>query len=286
MKINLIITLLFLSQLCFGQKKVIQTFKDTRVINSHSVETLQKGKLDLRITHRFGDLAGAGGGWQTFFGLENASDVLMGFEYGMSNNWMVGISRTKGDGTLRQNINLMTKIRILQQEEDKKNPFSLAFVGLSSISTTPSNETPGTINFFDKFLHRVAYHFQMVMGSKISKKISIQGTAAWTYRNIVPVSDKNDLVSLGFAARYQLSKAVALIFDGVFPIAETRKARFDFYPATGFGLEWETGGGHVFQLNLTNARGIMETDFIPNSKASWSEGEFRIGFTISRLFTI
>ena len=48
-----------------AQEKVWQTFKDTRVINTHSIETLRKGKLDMRIAHRFGDFAGDGGGWPT-----------------------------------------------------------------------------------------------------------------------------------------------------------------------------------------------------------------------------
>src|SRR5258706_53381 len=31
-------------------------FKSTRILNSHSVETLHKGNLDFRISHRFGKL--------------------------------------------------------------------------------------------------------------------------------------------------------------------------------------------------------------------------------------
>jgi hypothetical protein len=30
----------------------------------------------------------------------------------------------------------------------------------------------------------------------------------------------------------------------------------------------------------------METDYIPYTTSSWSEGEFRLGFTISRLFNL
>ena len=62
------------------QKSNHQTFKDTRVINSHSVETLQKGILDFRIGHRFGDIDG---GFATFYGLETAADVIFEFDYGI-----------------------------------------------------------------------------------------------------------------------------------------------------------------------------------------------------------
>jgi hypothetical protein len=50
-------------------------------------------------------------------------------------------------------------------------------------------------------------------------------------------------------------------------------------------LEWDTGG-HVFQLNFTNATGIFETDYIPYTISNWGDGEFRMGFTISRWFNL
>lgn len=278
--------MLFVAVQIDAQDRVWQTFKDTRVINTHSVETLRKGKLDMRIAHRFGDIAGESGGWPTFYGLENASDVLIGFEYGVTDNMMVGISRTKGDGSLRQNINSLLKIRIMQQNTTGTGPFSLTFVGVGSISTMQKSDIESNINFFENFLHRVTYNLQVVVGRKFSDRFSLQGTAAWTYRNIVPSSDINDLVSLGFAAKYQFSKVFALIVDGIFPLSSTRSSEFGFYPPIGVGFEWETGGGHVFQINLTNARGLVETDFIPYTDSNWGEGQFRLGFTISRLFTL
>ena len=74
-KIYLLLTVMFAAFSLTAQEAVYETFKDRWVINSPSVETLPKRKLDVRIAHRFGDLAGDAGGWQTFYGLENAADV-------------------------------------------------------------------------------------------------------------------------------------------------------------------------------------------------------------------
>ena len=73
--------LFFLPSIQYAQEYVRRTFKDTRVINTHTVETIQARKLDIRIGHRFGDLQG---GWQSFYGLESAQDILMGADYGLS----------------------------------------------------------------------------------------------------------------------------------------------------------------------------------------------------------
>lgn len=293
----IILLLGLVNTLTYGQEenklteKVYQTFKDTRVINSPSVETIEAGKLDFRVGHRFGDAAGEAGGWQTFYGLEEASDVLIGIDYGLTNNFMIGLSRSKGSGPLRKNVNLSTKIRIIQQELNGNQPFSLAFYSLASLSTMEKSIREDDLNFFNKDEHRLAYHLQLMLARKFSPYLSIQVGGGWTYRNIVPFEDTNDLVHLSGAARIQISKSFGIILDGVVPFGELRnqtdaEGNRNFYPALGIGLEWETGGGHVFQMNFTNATGLMETDYIPYTQSNWLDGEFRFGFTISRLFTI
>lgn len=277
--------LLFITSLLSAQYGGFQTFKDTRVINMHSTEILKAGHLDVRIGHRFGDISGDRGGWPTFFGLENASDVLIGFEYGVSDKMMVGINRTKGSGELRQNINGLVKIKLMSQNVDASIPFSLAILATGSFSTMPAGG-PGTLSEFQKMAHRASYHASFLLAKKISNRLSIQLNGAWTYRNLVQQSDKNDLVSAGVAARLQMTKALALLVDANFPFSDFRSKDNGFYNPLGFGLEWETGGGHIFQMNFTNSTGMSETDYIPYTQSRWGDGEFRLGFTISRLFTL
>ena len=270
----------------WAQEPVFQTFKDTRVINSHSVETLRAGRMDIRIAHRFGDIAGTAGGWQTFYGLENASDIMIGAEFGLSDNLMFGINRTKGAGPLKQNVHGFLKFRLITQEIEGNQPFSLAFLAMGSGSTMPKSDIEGVLNFFERSAHRFSYHLQVIMARQFSERFSFQVSGGWTYRNIVPSNDQNDLVSVGAASRLQLTKSIGIIVDANFPISELRNTDNGFYPAIGIGFEWETGGGHVFQLNVTNATGIAETDYIPYTQSNWFDGEYRLGFTISRLFTL
>src|SRR5206468_12741532 len=50
---------------------VTASFKTTRLINGHTIETTAKGVLDVKISHRFGPVSGLlnGGGAYNFFGL-------------------------------------------------------------------------------------------------------------------------------------------------------------------------------------------------------------------------
>jgi len=274
------------SMALFSQESAVYgTFGDRRIINTHSVETLPAGKLDFRIAHRFGDLAGDAGGWPTFYGLENAADVLIGFEYGITDNVTVGLNRTKGAGPLRQLINTFSKYKILAQGLNSM-PVSLTVVGMTSVSTMQRSETEGVLHFFEKAVHRWNYHLGVHAARKFSERYSAQLTTSWTYRNIVPANDQNTIISLGFAGRAQVTKAIGVILDTSFPLSSFRTSENGFYPVLGLGIEFITGGGHAFQLNFTNVRGLSETDYIPYSQSNIGDGEFRLGFTISRLFSL
>jgi len=292
MKNQMVFILILWSASLFGQTYVSKTFKDTRVINTHSVETLPAHKLDIRITHRFGDIAGDNGGFATFYGLENAADVMIGADYGLTDALTIGMHRSKGagilpDGTsgLRQLLNGIGKYRWLRQTEEAGAPVSLTTVGVVSFSTAEKVEDAETsLRSFPKFAHRLAYHAQLLAARKFSHALSLQISAGYTYRNLVAPNDENGIWNVGAAGRVQLTKVFGLILEANAPLNAGRLEE-DFSLPLGIGLEIETGG-HVFQVNFTNATAIMETNYIPYTTSRWRDGAFRLGFTISRLFNL
>lgn len=284
--LTLFLLTLFTITMSAQEEKVFQTFKDTRVINSHSTETLKAWFLDFRVGHRFGDIAGSRGGWQTLYGLENASDIMIGFELGLSDRFMIGVNRTKGAGPLKQNVNTLVKYQLFRQSVDGSTPFTVTLVGTSSLSTMQRSTDPETIQFFEKFHHRISYTAQLLIARKFSNTFSLQFGGGLSHRNIVLDNDQNDMAFVNVAGRLQITKALGLIMDGTFPFSDLRTSDNGYFPALGIGLEIETGGGHVYQINFTNATGIAETDYIPYTTSDWSEGQFRLGFTIARLFKI
>ena len=265
-----------------AQENVFQTFKDTRVINSHTVETVQHRKLDFRIGHRFGNVKT---GWSSLYGLERATDVMFSFEYGVSDDLTIGINRTKGAGRLTALINGVLKYRILQQKTDGSMPVSLTLLAVPTISTMEKSDIPSALNFFEKTSHRMAYTAQVLIARKFGERFSFQVMPSYTHRNIVPSEDTNGIFAVGAAARIQLNKVFGIIADLTLPVTGDRPAGESFYAPLGIGLEIETGG-HIFQINFTNAQGIVENDYIPYTQSDWGNGEFRLGFTISRLFNL
>lgn len=94
------------------------TFKSGKLINIQTIETIHKKELDFRVDHRFGDIAGKGGGASQFFGLDHASDIRIGFDYGISDNLNIGIARAKGASELTQLFETIVKYKFLEQTND------------------------------------------------------------------------------------------------------------------------------------------------------------------------
>ncbi len=268
---------------------VSQTFRDTRLVNSSSVELVQKGKLDVRLSQRFGELLDYKNIGSTFFGLETVTDIALGVEYGLLDNVSVGISRAKGAGVnaegeagLRQLINGTVKYRALSQAEGGA-PITLTLLGVASVSAQEKTEVENQINSFEKFNHRMAYHAQLMAAHKFSDLFSLQVSGAYTHRNLAFENDDQGLISAGLGARVQPLKWLGIVADATFPFSDIRTSDNGYYPVYGVGLELSTGC-NTFQINLTNATGITETDYIPYNTAQWSNGDFRLGFTLAHTF--
>jgi hypothetical protein len=50
------------------------------------------------------------------------------------------------------------------------------------------------------------------------------------------------------------------------------------------GIEIESGGGHIFQINISNSQGMIEKIFIPETTGKWLDGDIALGFNIIRVF--
>jgi hypothetical protein len=277
----LVVYFLYCGSLSAQSTRIQNVFPSSRILNAHSTETLPARTLDIRIGHRFGTLSD---GWETLYGLENVADVQIGVEYGITRDLMVGINRTKGTGPYRAMVHTFGKYRLLAQTEDNKVPVSVSLLAQASVSTMKRNPDSTAINHFPKAGHRWQFATQLMVSRRFGSWLSLQANAWWLHRNYVHYDDKNSVFVVGLGARAKLTNSFALILDGAYPLSGYRKPGNGYYFPLGVGMEFTTGAGHVFQVNFTNAGGLSEPDFLLDSRADWLNGDFRLGFTISRHF--
>lgn len=275
---------------------VIATFKSFQIINAQSNETVHKQDLLFVVGHRFGDVAGTNGGVKNFFGLDNSSDILIAFDYGISDRLSVGIGRAKGAANgvntdQKQLFYLNMKYRLLQQTIDDHIPVSITLFGNGLISAMEKSNILTSDANFQQFGDRMAYLAQAIIARKFNDQFSLALLPSYVRRNYVPFMDMNNIFALGVGWRLKVNKSMAVVADyfHTFRSEESKsyfesQKGFEFYNPLGIGFEIETGG-HVFNVGFTNATAILDNQFIPSTSSSWTKGGFRWGFSITRTFS-
>ena len=276
-----------------GHDKVIATFKSTKLINGPTNETLYKYELDFKVDHRFGDIAGSNGGLRRFFGLDNSTDVRIGFDYGVTDKLTVGIARAKGATAVQQLYEGSVKYRLIQQTTDDHIPVAITLFGSNTIAGVQANkDDPTSPIAYNGLKDRMNWVAQMIIARKFTSNFSLILTPSYVHRNFTAFRDQNDLFAIGAGGRLKVTKRMALVVDYFLPFRNKSDEQYleqvnatKFYNPLGVGVEIETGG-HVFHLNFTNATAIQEIQYIPSTTSSWLKGQYRWGFSISRRFSM
>lgn len=249
------------------------TFKTTRLINGHSVENVAEGVLDFRISHRFGYISG---GAYELWGLDEAS-MRLGLDYGLSKRWMIGIGRS----TYQKQYDGFTKFKILRQSSGSRSmPITLSAIA-SMMYKSLKFDDPSRENFYTSNMY---YSGQLLIARKFNESLSLQLMPTIVHYNLVEgTDDPNDLFSVGIGGRMKLSKRVSLNVEYYYQLPDYKFAGTQNSLSIGFDVET---GGHVFQLYCTNSTGMTERTYINETTGDFFAGDIRLGFTISRVFTI
>ncbi len=249
------------------------TFKTTRLINGHSIENIAPGIMDLKVSHRFGTL---NSGAYEFFGLDNAS-MRLGFDFGITPRLMVGVGRS----SYQKQFDGFLKYKILRQSTGKRTmPISMSVVS-STMVTSLKWSDPTRKNFFTS---RMQFAHQLIIARKFSESTSLQLMPTIVHYNLVPkANDPNDVIAIGFGGRQKITKRISINAEYYYQVPGYKFSGTT--DALSFGFDIETGG-HVFQLHITNSRGMTERTFISETNGQWSKGDLLFGFNISRVFTI
>jgi len=281
----------------------IWIFSSPRLINANTVEMVPAGILEFKVTHNFGDIAGKSGGIKSFFGLDNATDVRIGFQYGLSKRFNLIAARAKGALEVTQIYELGVKYRLLQQANDSKHPLSLALFASANVSTRQAQnldiEGRKREGSFENFSDRLSQTVQLLIARKFGT-VSLQLSPTIVNQNFVIADDDKTIFAFGGGFRLPVKGKFSIIMDYFHPFRSQRsidslKSRsyqeigrlngLRFYDVLGVGIELLTEG-HVFHLNFTNATEILENRFIHRTITSWGKGQYRWGFTITRDFDL
>lgn len=281
-------------------EKVQYAFKTTKVVNLQSLELIDPGVFDFKMSHRFGAMNGGAAAFNSedavnAFGFDVAT-IRFGGEYGVNENLMVGLGRYNVKS--EKGVDAYVKYRLMHQTSDNKKPLSILLLGAVDYKNTQYDRTiigiagPVTIAWGIPGKQRLSYVGQVIVGKKVNDDFS------WILSPTVVVSGMNDRYdagsasfvssgtaktqfALGMGFRNKLSSRTSLNMEYI-PILN---GNGDFYNSFSVGFDVETGG-HVFQFDFTNSVGMNESMFITRNTDRWGAAGVRLGFNLHRVFTV
>ncbi len=260
------------------------TFKSTRLVNLHTIETQGRNVLEYRISHRFGDI---GSGGYNAFGLDGGASMRMGLEYCFDGRLNIGLGRTNIDKT----VDTYAKYRLLRQTTGKQNPVSITLLAAAYYTAMrdPNKALTG-IDRYAPFSNRLSYCYQIMVARKFNEYFSLQVAPTMIHFNLVNrVNDKNDLFALAALGRVKITQRTAFTAEYTYRITTSYAQQKDpsgkylYYNPFAIGFDIDTGG-HIFQIQVCNSQGMIENQFIPFTTSSLKNWGLRLGFNISRVF--
>ena len=252
------------------------TFKGTRLINGQTVETIAKKHLNFWISHRFGALNS--GFIDNFLGLDEAR-IRLGLEYALTDQWLIGAGRS----TIEKTYDVYSKYKVLRQSN--KMPITLTAYGSISTNTMPSGYSlpSGNIMRYENDLQRQSFVGQVLIARKMNEKVSLQLMPTIVHNNKSESPDiANDLMSMGFGGRFKITNRLSISTEYYKNLGQSVSNPYQDSFSMGFDIET---GGHVFQLHISNSRGMIEKHFIGQTLGKWSNGDIFYGFNIARTFS-
>src|SRR5207237_803472 len=135
-------------------------------------------------------------------------DIRIAFEYGITDRFMLGVSRSKKD----ENLEGLAKYRLLRQTVSGSMPVSVSVFG--SIVYTPKEDNPEQPLFANSELDRFTHTGQVIIARKFSSKFSLEVVGSIVHRNVITDTlDNNDVYSVGAGGRLKITRSFSLIAD-------------------------------------------------------------------------
>lgn len=263
-----------------GEKNfVFATFKATRLVDQHTLETVGPRTLDFRISHRFGAInSGSYNAW----GIDGPANIRLGLEYSPNGRFMFGIGRSSFD----KMVDGFLKYRLLRQTVEKGMPVSVTlFTGSYYAAIRDGNKIANGYDKYENLSSRFSYCFEIMIGRKFTPSFSFQISPWFVHYNLVDnITDQNDSYGLSGLFRLKFTKRAAITMEYAYRLNDFSIVN-KYYDSMSIGYELETGG-HVFQIHLTNSFGMVENQFFPRTDSKWNDAGIRLGFNISRVFTL
>ncbi len=242
-------------------------FWGTRTINLPTTQSIGKGEILFRISHRY--YPAVGEGYDAFYGLDGPAAILLSLGYGLKDNLDISLARSN----LEKEIELALKWVMFEQGKKLPVPLSAAFsIGGSLVTLS----RPGR-QVFDA--DNMKLNLQIILSHRLNNNLSFTLVPAFSSNANHWESPSEGTLSLGTGGRWMIFHDISIIWEWI-PVLAGYK---NISNGWGLGIEKKIGG-HVFQVFFLNSAGLTSDQYLSGGDLRLKDGDFRFGFNIFRIF--
>lgn len=258
-------------------KPVKNTFGSSFIIDNQSVMVPIKGTFEADFQHRFGTV---NNGFDDLWGLYAPSNIRLGVNYAPIDKLYVGFGLTKDN----MEFDFNAKYALLKQTTDDHMPVSVTVYGNMAIDARDAGN-------FENSVDRYSYFSQLIIARKITEKFSAQLSPSFSWFNNVEgyidskgqVQDKmyHGHFAIALYGRYKVGNNMSILAGWDQPL--TQHPLNNPHPNICLGLEITTSA-HQFQIITGNYHSILAQRNNVFNQNDFTQGQFLIGFNITRLW--
>lgn len=271
-------------------KPVREMFSSGILIDEQTSIIPEQKTLELVIQHRFGLIKD--NGVKDLWGIYAPSaNTRMGLNYSILDNLMIGY------GITRKNMysDFQVKYNILEQTRRNTIPLSVTlYANMAIDGRNKSVFETATADSTYKFSDRMSYFTQVLVSRKFSDWFSFGINGSFTHYNSVPADTagvkgmNHDVIGIGFMGRFKFSPQSSIVFHYSMPLDISSMKENTIVtnkPKPNFGIGYRVATAtHSFEIFITASNGIIPQDNYMWNASDWTDGEFRFGFNITRLW--
>jgi hypothetical protein len=256
----------------------------SKIAPAHTLESV--------IQHKFGTMEN---GRQDLFGImAPGANVRIAIDFVLFKNFQVGYGLQKKN--MYSDFNAKWT---LFQQMNHGMPISISLFGNVAIdgrqkSVWMANQYNHSdylsqyAQFEYRFRNRTSYFASVTIDRKFTSFLTLQAGASFSHFNTVPWHQDHDKVGVHVGGRIKVSPQGSIIFNGDLPLQikdMSEQADFTIHPEpiVSFGYEVSTST-HAFQIYAGSNDTLLPQDMMLNNMYKLDWKNFRIGFTITRLW--
>jgi len=241
-----------------------RTFQGSTLVNLPTPDPLGARALEFQILHRF-KTSTRDSGSKDFYGLDSGAWISIGLAYGLTDTLEVGLRRTN----LEHDYEADAKWTPLRQVAGA-SPVSLAL----RASYSNLRET-GAFN-------RDRAGAQAILARRFGKRLSLMLVPTYvSHANFLDRGDHRGSTAVGAGGELRVTSKMAITGEWVAQTSGVESTN----QSGSVGLSVATAR-HVFHVFATNTAGIHTDQYAPGGDLDFGSGYFRLGFNITRTYTL